>query len=297
MAKKVGFIGLGMMGNPMSKNLLKAGFELTVWNRTQSKMKEIVELGAQPAGSAKEVAQKSEVTITMLAGPADVEEVILGKNGVLEGLKPGHAVIDMSTISPAVSKRVAAEVAKKGSFMLDAPVSGSVGVAATAALTIMVGGEKKIFEAHRDVLGAMGKNIFHIGANGKGCYVKLVSNSIMGTYMAVIAEAMCLGAKAGIPSDILVEALKNTGATSRILEGKSPKVLKGDYSAQFMLKLLFKDIGLALDSAGVDAISMPIIGLVRQVYAQAIADGRGDDDFSAVAASAEKHAGVSLKIG
>jgi len=295
MAKKVGFVGLGMMGNPMSKNLLKAGFELTVWNRTKPKMKEIVELGAQPAGSAKEVAQKSEVSITMLAGPADVEEVILGKNGVLEGLKPGHVVIDMSTISPAVSKRVAAEVAQKGSFMLDAPVSGSVGVAVTAALTIMVGGEKKIFEAHRDILGAMGKNIFHLGANGMGCYVKLVANSIMGTYMAVIAEAMCLGAKAGISNDIMVEALKNTGAASRILDGKSPKILQGDYSAQFMLKLLFKDIGLALDSAAADAISMPIIGLVRQVYAQAIAEGRGDHDFSAVAAVAEAHAGVSLK--
>ena len=295
MAKKVGFVGLGMMGNPMSKNLLKAGFELTVWNRTKSKMKDIVELGGQPADSAKEVAQKSEVTITMLAGPADVEEVILGKNGVLEGLKPGHAVIDMSTISPAVSKRVAAEVAQKGSFMLDGPVSGSVGVAVTAALTIMVGGEKKIFEAHRDVLGAMGKNIFHIGANGMGCYVKLVANSIMGTYMAVIAEAMCLGAKAGIPNDILVEALKNTGAASRILDGKSPKLLQGDYSAQFMLKLLFKDIGLALDSAAAESIAMPIIGLVRQVYGQAIADGRGNDDFSAVAALAEKLSGASLK--
>ena len=295
MAKKVGFVGLGMMGNPMSKNLLKAGFELTVWNRTKSKMKDIVELGGQPADSAKEVAQKSEVTITMLAGPADVEEVILGKNGVLEGLKPGHAVIDMSTISPAVSKRVAAEVAQKGSFMLDGPVSGSVGVAVTAALTIMVGGEKKIFEAHRDVLGAMGKNIFHIGANGMGCYVKLVANSIMGTYMAVIAEAMCLGAKAGIPNDILVEALKNTGAASRILDGKSPKILQGDYSAQFMLKLLFKDIGLALDSAAAESIAMPIIGLVRQVYGQAIADGRGNDDFSAVAALAEKLSGASLK--
>ena len=295
MAKKVGFVGLGMMGNPMSKNLLKAGFELTVWNRTKSKMKDIVELGGQPAGSAKEVAQKSEVTITMLAGPADVEEVILGKNGVLEGLKPGHAVIDMSTISPAVSKRVAAEVAQKGSFMLDGPVSGSVGVAVTAALTIMVGGEKKIFEAHRDFLGAMGKNIFHIGANGMGCYVKLVANSIMGTYMAVIAEAMCLGAKAGIPNDILVEALKNTGAASRILDGKSPKILQGDYSAQFLLKLLFKDIGLALDSAAAESIAMPIIGLVRQVYGQAIADGRGNDDFSAVAALAEKLSGASLK--
>jgi 2-hydroxy-3-oxopropionate reductase len=132
MAKKVGFIGLGMMGNPMSKNLLKAGFELTVWNRTESKMKEIVDQGAKPARSAKEVAEKSEVTITMVSGPADVEEVVLGKNGFLEGAKPGSVLIDMSTIATAVSKSVAAEVAKKGCVMLDAPVSGSVGIAASA---------------------------------------------------------------------------------------------------------------------------------------------------------------------
>jgi len=295
MAKKVGFIGLGMMGNPMSKNVLKAGFELTVWNRTESKMKEIVELGAQAAGSAKAVAQKSEVTITMLAGPSDVEQVTLGKNGFLEGIKRGSVIIDMSTISPAVSKRIASEVAKAGGNMLDAPVSGSVGVATTGALTIQVGGDKKIFEVHRDVLAAMGKNIFYIGGNGMGCYVKLVANAIMGVNMAVLAEAMCLGAKAGVPMDTMVETLKNTGAASRILDFKNPNILNGDYKAQFMLKLLFKDLGLALETAAGGSIPMPIVGLVRQIYAQAIAAGRGEDDFSAVAALAEKLSGVSLK--
>jgi 2-hydroxy-3-oxopropionate reductase len=295
MAKKVGFIGLGAMGSPMSMNLIKAGFGLTVWNRTKSKMKEIVDLGAEPADSARKVAQKSEVTITMLTGPSDVEEVILRKNGVLEGLKPGAAVIDMSTISPDVSRRIASDVAKTGSYMLDAPVSGSVGTATAAALTIMVGGEKKVFETHRDVLAAMGKSIFYIGMNGMGCSVKLVANAIMGTYMAVIAEAMCMGAKAGVPMDIMVEALKNTGAASRILDLKSPLVLDGNYKAQFMLKLLFKDLGLALDSAAEESVPMPIVGLVRQLYAQAIAGGRGDDDFSAISAHAEKIADVSLK--
>ena len=295
MNKKVGFIGLGAMGNPMTKNLMKAGFALTIWNRTASKMKEIVELGAKPANSAKEVAQRSEVTITMVAGPSDVEQVILRKDGVLEGLKPGSAVMDMSTISPEVSKRVASEVAKAGSYMLDAPVSGSVGVASMAALTIMVGGERKIFETHRDVLAAMGKNIFHIGANGMGCYVKLVANAVMGTYMAVLAEAMCLGAKAGVLMDTMVEALKNTGAASRVLDLKSPSILNGDYKAQFMLKLLFKDLGLALEAAAGSSIPMPIVGLVRQIYTEAIAAGKGDDDFSAVAGLAEKLSGVSLK--
>jgi len=295
MAKRVGFIGLGMMGTPMSKNLLKAGFELTVWNRTQSKMKEIVERGAKPTSSAKEVAQKSEVTITMLAGPPDVEQVVLGKDGVLEGLKPGSVVIDMSTISPEVSSRVAAEVAKAGSKMLDAPVGGSVGVAAAAALTIQVGGEKGVFEAHRDVLSAMGKNIFYIGGNGMGCYMKLLGNAIMGVNMAVLGEGLCLGAKAGIPVETMVEVLKTTGAASRVLETRGPNILKGDYKAQFMLKLIFKDMGLALDTAAGDSIPMPISGLVRQIYAQAIVDGRGEDDYSAVVAHAEKLSKVTPK--
>lgn len=295
MAKKVGFIGLGMMGNPMSKNLLKAGFELTVWNRTASKMKEIVESGAKPATCAKEVAEKSEVTITMLTGSLDSEEVILGEKGVLEGMKPGAVVIDMSTISPGTSKRIASEVARKGCKMLDAPVGGTVGVAANAALTVQVGGDREVFEKHRDILAAMGKNIFYIGGNGMGCTIKLVANAIMGTNMAVLAEAMCLGAKAGISTDLMLEVLKNSAASSRMLEIRGPNIVKGEYTAQFMLKLLFKDLGLALDTAGVDSVPLPIVGLARQIYAQALVDGKGDQDFSAIAATAEKLSGVKFK--
>ena len=288
MAKKVGFIGLGMMGNPMSKCLLKAGFELTVWNRTPFKMEEIVKLGAKQAGSAREVAKKSDVTITMLAGPLDVEAIILGKDGVLEGVKSGSVVIDMSTISPEVSMRIAAEVAKKGAHMLDAPVGGSVGVAAAGALTIQVGGDKLIFETHREIFAVLGKHIYYIGENGMGCYIKLIANTIMGSNMAILGEAVCLGARAGIPVEMMMEVLKNSGANSRVLEIRGPNIVKGEYKAQFMLKHLFKDIGLALDTAATKAVPMPIAGLVRQVYAQAMADGRGEEDCSAVAATEEK---------
>jgi 2-hydroxy-3-oxopropionate reductase len=295
MAKKVGFIGLGMMGNPMSKNLLKAGFELTVWNRTASKMKEIVEAGAKPATSAQEVAEKSEVTITMLTGSLDAEEVILGKRGVLEGMNPGAVIIDMSTISPDTSRRIAAEVARKGCKMLDAPVAGTVGVAASAALTIQVGGEKQVFETHQNILAAMGKNIFYIGGNGMGCTIKLVANAIMGTNMAVLAEAMCLGAKAGISTDLMLEVLKNSAASSRMLELRGPNMAKGTYQAQFMLKLLYKDLGQTLEMAAMDSVPLPIVGLVRQIYAQALVDGKGEQDFSAIAATAEKLSGVKFK--
>lgn len=288
MGKKVGFVGLGMMGNPMSQCLRKAGYALTVWNRTPVKMEGILGVGAEPAASAKAVAEKSDVTITMLAGPPDVEAVILGKDGVLEGMRPGSVVIDMSTISPEVSRRVAAEVAKKGAHMLDAPVGGSVGVAAAGALTIQVGGDRQVFEAHRDILAAMGKQIFYVGENGMGCYMKLIANTVMGANMAVLGEALCLGAKAGIPVEMMVEVLKNSGAHSRIMDTRGPNILKGEYKAQFMMKHLFKDLGLALDTAATKTVPMPIAGLVRQVYAQAMADGKGEADYSAVLETEEK---------
>ena len=201
----------------------------------------------------------------------------------------------MSTISPEVSRRVGAEVSKKGSTMLDAPVGGSEGVAASAALTIQVGGEKHVFEAHRDIFVAMGKNIFYIGDNGMGCSMKLLGNAIMGVNMAVLGEGLSLGSKAGIPIQTMVEVLKTTGAASRVLETRGPNILTGDYKAQFMMKLIFKDMGLALDTAAQDSIPMPISGLVRQIYAQAIVDGRGEDDYSAVVASAEKLSKVTPK--
>lgn len=295
MTRRVGFIGLGMMGSPMSKNLLKAGVALTVWNRSEAKMAEVVAAGAKAGRSPRAVAEASEVVITMLTGPAAVEEVVLGKDGVLEGLARGAVLIDMTTNAPEASRRIAAEVARRGGVMLDAPVSGSVGLAASAALTIQAGGDRKAFEAQREVLAAMGKNIFHVGGPGMGCFVKLVGNAIMGTNMAVLAEAMCLGARAGVPSDVMVEVLKATGAASAVLERRAPNLLKDEYKAQFMLKLLFKDLGLALDSAAAESVPMPVLGLVRQIYAQALADGRGDDDFSAIAAVAARAAKTSLK--
>lgn len=295
MAKKVGFIGLGMMGTPMSKNLVKAGYELTVWNRTASKMEALVALGAKAAEHPKEVASASEVVITMLAGPSDVEQVVLGEEGVSKGLKAGATLIDMSTISPEVSRRIAAHLEKLGANMLDAPVSGSVGAAASAALTIQVGGKREVFEAQREILSAMGKNIFYIGPNGMGCYMKLLGNAIMGVNMAVLGEGLCLGAKAGIPVQTMVEVLKNTGAASRVLETRGPNILQGQYAAQFMMKHIFKDMGLALDTAAQDGVPMLISALVRQIYAQALVDGRGEEDYSSVVAHLEKLAKVDPK--
>jgi 3-hydroxyisobutyrate dehydrogenase-like beta-hydroxyacid dehydrogenase len=158
-----------------------------------------------------------------------------------------------------------------------------------------VGGDKQVFEEHRDIFNALGKNIFYMGANGMGCTIKLVANAIMGTNMAVLAEAMCLGAKAGIPPDLMLEVLKNSGSSSRMLEVRGPNIVKGEYKAQFMLKLLFKDLGITLDTAAGDSVPLPIVGLVRQIYAQALVDGKGDEDFSAVAATAEKLSGVKFK--
>ncbi len=293
--KRVGFIGLGLMGAPMAANVARAGFPLTVYNRSPEKAGTLRDLGARVAESPRELATQSEVVITMLSDAAAVEQTLHGEEGLLAGGRPGTVLIDMSTISPAVSKRIASEVAKKGCKMLDAPVGGTVSVAANAALTIQVGGDRQVFDEHRDIFSALGKNIYHIGGNGMGCYMKLVANAIMGTNMAVLAEAMCLGARAGIPTDLMLEVLKNSASSSRVLEVRGPNIVKGEYKAQFMLKLLFKDLGIILDTAAGDSIPLPIVGLARQIYGQALVDGRGDEDYSAIAATAEKLSGVKFK--
>jgi 3-hydroxyisobutyrate dehydrogenase len=295
MAKRVGFIGLGMMGTPMSKNLVKAGFEVTVWNRTAEKMAPVVAAGARAAKSPRDAAEKSDVVLTMLSGPAEVEAVVHGPDGVAQGLRAGAVLIDMTTSAPDASQRLAAALARRGAAMLDAPVSGSVGVAANAALTIQVGGEATVFAAQRDVLAAMGKNIFHVGGPGMGCFVKLVGNAIMGANLAVLAEGLALGARGGVPTEVMIEVLKQTGAASAVLERRGGNILKDDYTAQFMLKLLFKDLGLALDAAADAAVPMPVVGVVRQLYAHAMAQGRGNADMSAIAATTAGVAGVSLK--
>ncbi len=295
MAEKVGFIGLGMMGNPMSKNLLKAGFSLTVWNRTAAKMKELTGLGATGASSPKEVAEKSDVVITMLTSGSDVKEVVLGKGGVLEGAKTGLTLIDMSTVSPKDSQEVAAAMEKKGCAMLDAPVSGSVGVAAKAALTIQVGGKKEVFDRALPVLQAMGKNIFHIGGSGMGSHMKLVTNTIMGCNAAALCEALAMGTKAGIPAETLIEVLKFGGGQSRVLELRGPMIIEGDFSPNFMLKLLDKDMGLALESAESLGVPMPIASMIRGFYTEAIEDGKGDNDFNAIATVFERRAGVEIR--
>lgn len=297
MSRSIGFAGLGMMGVPMSRNLLKAGFELSVWNRTAAKMAPLADAGAGQAASAKALAGGSDVVITMLTGPRETEAVMHAPDGILAGLKKGATVIDMSTNAPEVSRRLAAAVAERGGVMLDAPVSGSIGLAEAGALTIQVGGDAAAFEAQRDIFEALGKNIFHVGDNGMGCAVKLVGNSIMAANMAMLSEALCLGAKAGVATETMIEVLKVTTAGSMVLERRQGNILSGDYAAQFKLNLLHKDVGLALDAATEGPVSMPITGLVRQLYAQAMAEGHGDDDFSAIAASAGTRAGLKLSTG
>jgi 3-hydroxyisobutyrate dehydrogenase-like beta-hydroxyacid dehydrogenase len=297
MSRSVGFIGLGMMGMPMSRNLLKAGFDLTVWNRTAEKAAAVVEAGARSASSPRALAEACDVVIAMLTGPRETEAVMQASDGILTGLKAGATVIDMSTNAPEVSRRLSAAVAKRGGVMLDAPVSGSIGLAEAGTLTIQVGGDAAAFEAQRDVFRALGKNILHVGGNGMGCAVKLVGNTIMAGNMAVLGEALCFGAKAGVPTATMLEVLKVTSAGSAVLDRRSVNILSGNYAAQFKLGLLHKDLGLALDAASAGPVSLPIAGLVRQIYAQAMTDGHGDDDFSAVAASAEARSAVKLSGG
>lgn len=292
---KIGFIGLGTMGLPMATNLLKNGYELTVYNRTGAKMKELEEKGAKGAQSPKEVAEKSDVVFTILTADAAVEEVILGEEGIINGVRPGLIVVDSSTISPATSKRVAAALSQKGAEMLDAPVAGSEPHAIEGTLTFMVGGKKEIFEKCNDLFLAMGKNAYYMGENGKGSYMKLANNMMSAINLLSFAEAVTMAAKAGIDPEIFVKVVSGGGARNAAVDGKAAKVFSRDFHPQFMTKLMHKDLGLASDVAKELEVSTPILAIAKELLQIAKAKGFGEEDMSAVIKCYEEWAGVTVE--
>lgn len=295
MAKpKVGFIGLGIMGQPMALNLLKAGFSLTVYNRTAEKAKSVVEAGATQVGSPKLVAENSDVIITMVTGPEDVKHVILGPEGVIEGARPGAIVVDMSTISPAVAKEVHAALAAKGIGMLDAPVSGGDTGAKAGTLSIMVGGEAQLVEKCREIFEAMGKKITHIGGPGMGQLAKLVNQVLVAGTLLATCEALTLAAKAGADLEKVLEAVAGGAAGSWQLSNLGPKMIEGDFAPGFMLKLLQKDLRLALQEA--DGLHAPLFAtsLVTQLIKRAQDAGWGELGTQALVKVIGELAGVEF---
>ena len=280
--RMVGFVGLGNMGSPMASNLLKSGYRIVVWNRTEQKARDLLAKGASWADSPRHVGEKSDVVITMLADAHAVREVLLGKDGIVSSAHKGLRIIEMSTISPKDSVAIAREVAEHGMVMVDAPVSGSVKAAADATLTIIVGGEEHVVEEVKPILETMGKNIFHLGSNGMGCYMKLVNNVVLAVTLAGFSEAFVMGRKAGLSPDKMVKVILQGSARCPLLEFKGKAILDRNFNPTFALRLMRKDLTLALETGDYVKSPMPLTSILNEVHQAAIAQGLGDRDFSAI---------------
>jgi len=280
--QKIGLIGLGLMGRPMGLNLLKAGHTLTVWNRTASRAESLVAAGAKLAESPREVASSSDVLLTIVSDPPALEEVLWSKDGVLSGLRRGSIYIDSSTVSPALARKVSAACAERGARFLDAPVTGGTWGAEKGELVFMVGGEAETLKAVEPILGALSKRWFHLGPNGAGQIIKLAMNLILALQVDALAEALALVTGAGIQGEKLVEVMQSSMARAPILDIKAPLLLKGEYPPSFPLRLMHKDLGLALDLANQIGVPLPATAAARETYSAVKGAAKEDLDYAAV---------------
>lgn len=292
---KIGFIGLGIMGKPMAKNLLKAGYKLVVFDINVSAVKELVNEGAQEEFSAKKVAEQSEIVITMLPNSPHVKNAILGKDGVLEGAKPGTIIVDMSSIAPLASKEIASEVSKKGIEMIDAPVSGGEPKAIDGTLSIMVGGKKEVYDKCFDILSKMGKSIVLCGDIGAGNTTKLANQIIVALNIAAMSEALMLGTKAGVDPEVIYKAIRGGLAGSIVLDAKAPMVLDGNFKPGFKIELHIKDLANALDTAHEVGAPLPLTSQVMEMLQLLKVDGKGQYDHSAIVQFYEKLSGSEVR--
>jgi 2-hydroxy-3-oxopropionate reductase len=292
--KKIGFIGLGIMGCPMAKNLLKKGYPLTVYDIVSEKIDELVKAGAKAGTSSKEVAEKSDI-ITMLPNSPDVKEAVLGKDGVLDGARPGSILIDMSSIAPLASKEIAERAKEKKVIMLDAPVSGGEPKAVEGTLAIMVGGPAETFEKVKNILGVMGASVTRVGEIGSGNTTKLANQIIVALNIAGMSEAMVLATKAGVDPENVFKAIRGGLAGSAVLDAKMPLVLKGNFKPGFRIELHIKDLANALDTAHQIGVSVPLSAAVMEVMQALKVDGKGADDHGGIIQFYEKLAQVQVR--
>jgi len=298
MALTIGMIGLGIMGRPMAKNLLKAGYPVVVHSRSQGPVQELVGAGARAAASAKEVAGQVDVLITMLPNSPEVELVALGRDGIIEGARDGEGArggllyLDMSTISPIVSQKVGRALGAKGVRMLDAPVSGGEKGAIDAALSIMVGGEKADFDTALPVFQALGKTITHLGPLGAGGFTKLANQIIVAVNLTALGEALTLAKKAGLDRALTLKALSGGLAGSKCLDQKSPNYVAGTYNPGFKIDLHFKDLGLIMESSRALGVPLPCTAVVQELFNAMRVKGKGGLDHSGVITLLEELAGL-----
>jgi len=293
--KKIGFIGLGIMGKPMAQNLIKAGYELTVYDIAAERLEEAVKAGAKAAGSSKEVAAESEIVITMLPNSPEVKEAVLGAGGVLEGAKPGTILVDMSSIAPLASQEVAAKAKEKGVIVLDAPVSGGEPKAIEGTLAIMVGGPVETFEEVKDILAVMGASVTLVGDVGSGNTTKLANQIIVALNIAAMGEAMVLATKAGVNPEKVFQAIRGGLAGSTVLDAKMPLVLKRNFKPGFRIELHIKDLANALDTAHELGVPVPLSSVVMEAMQALRVDGKGGDDHGGIVQFYEKLAQMEIK--
>jgi 3-hydroxyisobutyrate dehydrogenase len=295
MADRIGFIGLGIMGRPMARNLMAAGYPLTIWNRSRPGIEELAREGASPASSPQEVTRHADVVITIVTDSPDVEEVALGPNGIVAGGRPGLVHIDMSTISPAVTRRIASRLAEEGIEMLDAPVSGGDTGAKAGTLSIMVGGKEETFRRCRPIFEALGRTIVHCGPNGAGQTVKLCNQIVVALNNLAMCEALVFAAKAGVDTRRMLEAVGAGAASSWALLNLGPRILDRDFRPGFKVAHQQKDLRLALEAAEQHAVALPGASLVHQLFAAVEAEGLGAEGTQALVMALEKLAGVEVR--
>jgi 2-hydroxy-3-oxopropionate reductase len=295
MAETIGFIGLGIMGRPMAKNLLKAGFPLVVYDIVAEPVDDVVAAGAARGLSSKDVAARSDVIITMLPDGPEVESVVLGPEGVLEGARPGSLLIDMSSVSPLVAQKVGAACESRGVAFLDAPVSGGEPGAINATLAIMVGGKPQVFERAVPVFQALGKSITLTGPVGAGNVTKLANQIMVACNIAAMGEALVLAAKAGLDPEVVFNAVKGGLAGSNVLNAKAPMVVAGNFKPGFRIRLHQKDLRNALLAAESLKVPLPLTSTVQQMLMGLMNSGRGELDHSAIVTFIEDMAGYQAR--
>ncbi len=295
MLQSIGFVGLGIMGRPMALNLVKAGFKLTVFNRTRDKSLPLEQAGARLASNPAEAAADADVVFTIVSDSQAMEEVVCGKDGVLETIRSGAVLIDSSTISPTVSRKLACHLAGKGAKMLDAPVTGSKHGAEKGELTFMVGGDHEALDQVMPVLKVLGKKHIYCGPHGTGLAAKLAQNTIQATMVEVFCEGFVLATKAGVRPETMFEIIQSSMARAALTDFKAPFIFKGDFTPYFPLKWMHKDLELAMETAFAQSVPMPALGVVKEVYAAAKAQGKGDLDYAAVVTFLEELAGARVR--
>ncbi|HKS82896.1 MAG TPA: NAD(P)-dependent oxidoreductase [Candidatus Acidoferrales bacterium] len=282
MKPTVGLIGLGLMGKPMARNLLKAGFPLVVWNRTKSRAEDLTKEGAKIAANPNEAAAQADFLITIVSDPPAVEEV-LWKGGALEALRRGSVLIDSSTISPELARRTAQACAERGVDYLDAPVTGGTWGAEKGELVFMIGGRQEVLERAKPVLEAVGKRFFLLGPNGAGQTVKLAMNLMMAVQVEALAESLTLVTAAGVPGERLIEVMQSSMARAAVLDVKAPQILKREFPASFPLRLMHKDMRLALELARQNHLTLPAGAAAYATYSSVKEASQDDPDYAAVA--------------